>query len=172
MFLTDHRLGIYTTDFSRHPVELEVHSSITISPAVKPGLDSRSLYPTGPKTMHLKKSSETTLGLPELLLHLVSQQHNLLHPKDYLQICINEISYSSCAHPRQYAVLAGDFNSVWDPILGRTLGAHGKGLQTWARDSSWRHPTSVHGLGDSALEQVISHFSRMRRRGQAGLTIC
>ena len=164
MFLTDHRLGIYTNDFSPDPTGLGVLSSITIT-SRDAGFGLKIIGTYWPPDNALEGSLGRQLSASQNFLHLASQQHQPLLPRDYLQICIDKISDSYCAQPHHYAVLAGDLNCVWEPIPGKTMGAHGKGLQAWARDSSWRHPVAALGLGDSALEQWISHFSRDGTQG-------
>ena len=164
MFLTDHRLGIYTHDFSPDPTGLGVLSSITIT-SREAGFGLKIIGTYWPPDNALEGSLGRQLAASPNFLQLASQQHLPLHPKDYLQICIDKISDSYCAQPHRLAILAGDLNSVWDPIPGKTLGAHGKGLQAWARESSWRHPTASLGLGESPPEQWISHFSRDGTQG-------
>ena len=164
MFLTDHRVGIYTNDFSPDPTGLGVLSSITIT-SREAGIGLKVLGTYWPPPNTLDGSLGRQLSLSTNFLHLASQQRSPLTPKQYLQICADKISDTYCSKPNHYAILAGDFNCVWDPLPERTLGAHGHGLKLWATTSSWRHPITTLGFGEFVPAQWISHFSRDGTQG-------
>jgi len=164
MFLTDHRVGIYTNDFSPDPTGLGVLSSITIT-SREAGIGLKVLGTYWPPPNTLDGSLGRQLSLSTNFLHLASQQRSPLTPKQYLQICADKISDTYCSKPNHYAILAGDFNCVWDPLPERTLGAHGHGLKSWATTSSWRHPITTLGFGEFVPAQWISHFSRDGTQG-------
>ena len=157
MFLTDQRLGIYTHDFSPDPTGLGVISSITIS-SKEAGVGIKVLGTYWPPVNDLSGSLGKQLESSKPFRSM-AQERPALSTKEYIQICIDKISDSYCSQPNHYAVLAGDLNSVWEPVKGQTDGSHGKGLKSWAHRSSWRHPTTTLGLGGSSLASWISHYS-------------
>ena len=96
MFLTDHRLGIYTNDFSPDPTGLGVLISITIT-SRDAGFGLKIIGTYWPPDNALEGSLGRQLSASQNFLHLASQQHQPLLPRDYLQICIDKISDSYCA---------------------------------------------------------------------------
>jgi len=77
MFLTDHRLGIYTNDFSPDPTGQGVLSSITIT-SRKAGIDELKF---SPDNTLWNSSLGRKLSAAHNVIHLTSQLHHPLHPK-------------------------------------------------------------------------------------------
>jgi len=233
MFLNYRRLGIYAHDFSPDPTGLGVLSSIRIT-SREAGFSLKFIGTYWRADNALEGSLGRQLSLSPNFLHLASQQHLPLHPKDYLQICIDKISNSYCAQPHHLAnwgsqrrlgpntrikpwkptgkdYKRGPANPAgvtppphlaWanpprsnrfptspemgrrgqagltiylskgrptstrpqqrlGPIPGKTMEARGKGLQAWARESSWRHPTS--SLGPGRIHPEAIDFPLLQR---------
>ena len=165
MFLTNHALGIYTHDFSPDPTGLGVLSSITIS-SKEAGLGVKVIGTYWPPANNLEGSlGQRLLAAPAFQHHALKQGGAGLTPKDYIQTCIDKISDSYCSKPHHLAILAGDLNCSWEVAPDKTAGSHGKGLRDWANSSSWRHPSTILGLGRHQLGDWVSHFSRDGCRG-------
>jgi len=160
MFLTNHKLGIYTHDFSPDPTDLGVLSSITIS-SKKTGLGVKVIGTYWPPANNLEGSlGRRLLADPAFQLLALKQGRAGLTPKQYIQICIDKISDSFCSKPHHLAILAGDLNCSWEVAPDKTAGSHGKSLRDWANYSSWRNPSTTLGLDHHQLGDWISHFSR------------
>ena len=163
MFLTNHKWGVYTHDFSPDPTGLGVVSSITVS-SKQGGVGIKIIgtyWP--PPTKHLKGSLWTRLQASPAYLQAQSTTHDPLTPLQYIQLNIDKISNAYCSKPHHLAVLAGDLNSGWDTTLTEGAGSNGS-CREWATATAWKHPGDSLGYGDLATHWH-SHFSWDGKKG-------